>query len=113
VAGDAEFSVTNTAQAAVPEDMVDPAPGNDSASDRNVIPTVGVCGVFEERALSAMTVSTPELYQACSRISAGPGFEIVAGGDVTFRAGQEIALHDGFAVDGGLFTAEIAVPTPP
>ena len=58
--------------------------------------------------LSGETVTTTELYRGCPSVTAGPAFTIASPGDVTFEAGQWIALRNGFAVQtGAAFTATI------
>lgn len=58
--------------------------------------------------LGAQTVTTTTTFQACLTITAGAGFVVASSGDVTFRAGQRIALGDGFSVQsGGHFSAGV------
>lgn len=54
------------------------------------------------------TVSTTESFEACDTVSGTDGFEVIATGDVTFRAGRQIVLGDGFSVaSGGSFRAVV------
>lgn len=58
--------------------------------------------------ISAQTVSSTETFEACDTISAGDGFEVGPTGDVTFLAGNQVVLRDGFSVaSGGSFTAGV------
>jgi hypothetical protein len=58
--------------------------------------------------LSGDTVTTTALYQGCPSITAGPDFTVASPGDVTFEAGEWIALRNGFSVEtGAAFTAAI------
>lgn len=67
---------------------------------------VSECRGTSERDLSSQTVSTSEVVEACDSISAGDGYEVGSSGDVTFLAGNEIVLRDGFEVEeGASFTA--------
>ena len=111
--GGATGSLTNTASAAVPAGAQDPEPANSVAIDVDVVLTPGSCGVFEDRALSSLVVDTVQLFEACRSISAGPDFQIVAPGDVLFRAGEEVVLRDGFSVgQGAVFAVVLELPTP-
>jgi uncharacterized repeat protein (TIGR01451 family) len=51
--------------------------------------------------LAMETISSTEVFEACTEISAGDSFEIVSPGDVTLRAGQRVILRDGFSVGSG------------
>jgi serine protease AprX len=58
--------------------------------------------------LDDMTVTGPELFQACQTITAGPGFTVTSTGSATLRAGQRIVLRNGVEVEtGGTLSAEI------
>jgi hypothetical protein len=58
--------------------------------------------------LTAQTVNTTETFEACDTIAAGEGFEVGTTGDVTFLAGNQVVLRDGFSVAaGGRFTAGV------
>jgi hypothetical protein len=62
----------------------------------------------EHLVLEDLVVSTTETWEACSTITAGLSFQVVAPGDVTFRAGERILLRAGFEVAaGGAFRAVI------
>ncbi len=51
--------------------------------------------------LTDQTVSGSEVFEACGKVTAGPGFEISPSGDVTLRAGGAVALAGGFSVASG------------
>jgi plastocyanin len=85
---------------------------NDPEAPLVVVPVeltvLGPCPIDEHLVLEDQTVVGTEIYEACFTITAGPNFVVSATGDLTLRAGQQIILRDGFAVDaGGVFTAEI------
>ncbi|MFQ5349887.1 MAG: YCF48-related protein, partial [Thermoanaerobaculia bacterium] len=104
--------LVNAASVAPPPDVLDPDSTDDSASDSDVIVQIGGCGVAEDRALSGITVTTMQTFEACNSISAGPDFIIQIGGQVLFRAGSEVLLTDGFAVQDGTLEARIETPMP-
>jgi hypothetical protein len=60
--------------------------------------------------LSSQTVDTQATFEACRTITAGGGFTVGSAGDVTLRAGERIALSDGFASEAG---ARLAVAIDP
>ncbi|MDH3744339.1 MAG: glycoside hydrolase, partial [Acidobacteriota bacterium] len=74
----------------------------------------GVQGCFSQVELNLPvlppeTVNHPRTEEACDRINAGDGgYAIIFPGNVTFGAGLEIVLENGFEVqNGALFSAEI------
>jgi hypothetical protein len=70
--------------------------------------TCRLCAIVEALELAARTVSTAETFEACRTIRAGSGFEVVAPGHATLRAGERIVLGDGFSVGaGGRLTVEV------
>lgn len=111
VDGGATGALANTASVAPGTGFADPSPGDNSATDTDVVLTLGACGELEDRALSAQTVSTIEVFEACNSITAGPAFLVEASGEVTFRAAGFVALRDGFSVTaGGVLVVENAPP---
>jgi hypothetical protein len=67
-----------------------------------------LCAIVEALELAARTVTTPETFEACRTITAGSGFEVVAPGHATLRAGERIVLEDGFSIGaGGRLTVEV------
>ncbi|MEM7584522.1 MAG: S8 family serine peptidase [Acidobacteriota bacterium] len=46
-------------------------------------------------------VSSLRTFQSCTALTAGSGFVVTSAGDVTLRAGSEITLNEGFAVNAG------------
>lgn len=60
------------------------------------------------RTLDSAYNGTASSYRASQTVTAGDGFTVGLGEDVTFEAGQSIRLGDGFRVAGGKFTAGIA-----
>ncbi len=69
------------------------------------------CFGIDHLALAGDTVDATAVYQACTSITAGDGFEVLAPGDVTLRAGSRVGLDDGFSVGpGATLTIEIAPP---
>lgn len=74
-----------------------------SAMDRLTLP---ICELDRVLADSG-SVNGPVLEEACRSLATGT-LHTIQSGDVTFRAGQAIALSDGFSVAGAAtFTAEI------
>lgn len=57
-------------------------------------------GPCDDLTLSAQTVSTTELFEACGTLRAGNGFVVVDPGNVTLRAGT-VVLESGFSVGTG------------
>lgn len=69
----------------------------------------GTCDPVLE--LSQHTVVTSELFAGCGEVRAGNGFVVAANGVATLRAGERIALHDGFRVEmGGRLVARVVEP---
>ena len=61
--------------------------------------------------LSDMTVDAAQSYAACNSITATEFLIVAPGGDVTFRAGAEISLGEGFGVEEDcVFEAHLEVP---
>jgi subtilisin family serine protease len=75
---------------------------------------LGMCPAgLSEVVVSAQTVAGTETFEACNTLlaGAGGGFVVASSGDVTFAAGNEVILQDGFAVaSGGRFRAVIGQP---
>jgi arylsulfate sulfotransferase len=44
-------------------------------------------------------IATTELFSACETLTAGPSFDVVAGGQVTLLSGDRVALEEGARVD--------------
>ena len=108
VLASATEALLNTATATVPEGVVERDERSNSSSDRNDLPAVGACGKPDQRLLTAETVRTTVVAEACISIAAQCGFRVESTGDLTFRAGERIVLGDGFSVGpGGRFVAEI------
>ncbi len=82
--------------------------GDDRAAVRHLYDTGADCTGDATLELAAETVLGEEVFEICRTLTAGAGFAVAAGGDVTFRAGSLIVLADGFSVaSGGSFAAEI------
>jgi glucose/arabinose dehydrogenase len=65
------------------------------------------CTAQDNRILAEESVNVPLTEEACLSLTTGP-YHVLDGGEVTFRAGQQIVLRSGFEVlSGGKFTAEI------
>ncbi len=47
------------------------------------------------------TIDTTAVLEACETIMVGPNFQILAPGDVTFRAGFMVIFASGFSVESG------------
>jgi len=107
VLASASGTLVNTATADAPTGIFERDEASNSDTDSNDLPALGTCGHPDERVLTATTVTTTELAQACTQITAGSGFRVEDPGDVTLRAGQRIVLTDGFSVEGGKFVVEI------
>jgi hypothetical protein len=76
--------------------------------DRICEASFGPCTIDSVVDLPATVVAESTGFEACNILSAIAGFEISSGAEVTFRAGNEIILGDGFQVDtGALFIARI------
>jgi hypothetical protein len=60
--------------------------------------TVSPCLAPTDLTLTAQSVDTTELFEACDTITAGPDFHVLSGGNVTLRAGESVTLLDGFDV---------------
>lgn len=99
------FIFDNTARVQAPGGVEDPNEANDSATV-----TVVVCGGAQELALEDEQVTTSELYMASGTLTAGNGFRILAGGDVTFRVCGRVVLTDGFSVEAGRLSIEVESP---
>jgi hypothetical protein len=68
-------------------------------------------GCPTELDLNSQTVSTTETFKALQTITAGNDFAVVSPGNVTFQAGGQIRLGDGFSVGAGAsFTAIAGTP---
>ena len=61
----------------------------------------GACGYPEARELYNLTLDTTEWIGACTSMVLGPGLAVVDPGDVTFVAGNSVALNDGVRFEGG------------
>jgi uncharacterized repeat protein (TIGR01451 family) len=101
--------LTNTVSVATPEGTVDLAPGDNSATDIDVVLEMGACGAFNDRILSNVTFASAETVEACKSILAGPN--VIVEADVIFRS-PFIALASGFRVVSGTFTAFDEAPVP-
>lgn len=51
--------------------------------------------------LSNQTVTTTEVFESCGDLTAGPGFQVAAPGDVTLRAVGKVGLESLFSVGSG------------
>ncbi len=65
------------------------------------------CSAPYDLNLAGATVDTTLTCQAGEDLGAGDDFSVVAGGNLTFRAGQAVELRNGFDVQAGTFTIEI------
>ena len=92
---DATGTLINTASVAEPQGFTDPVVGNDGDSDQL---EVGVCtaNAADEVLINALLAS-PLLVEACNSITAGPNYQVGAGGDLTLRS-PTVILTDGFSV---------------
>ncbi len=80
-------------------------PGNLSGSDGYAIDNVALtCGCSLE--LTADTVTNTVVHDTPCVIYAGPDYTVMGGGDLTLSSPQGIVLRGGFAVDGGIFSAD-------
>jgi uncharacterized repeat protein (TIGR01451 family) len=105
--GAASGTLENTASVAVPPGMIDSDPGNNSATDTDVLLELGPCGFFNSRSLSG-TVADQQTFQACISITASDFSVVPPSGDVTLRAGVSVILGNGFVVEPGrLLTIDI------
>jgi hypothetical protein len=69
-------------------------------TDRELTATFEPCP--SQRVLAAAAVGEEAVYETCHVLVAGTNFQITApAGDVTFRAGEGIALGDGFVIENG------------
>jgi hypothetical protein len=59
------------------------------------------CGYPEDVVLSHQTVNGPLAVTACSSITAGDGYVLSGGADVSLTAGNVIVLTNGLAVEAG------------
>lgn len=66
----------------------------------------GLCSGPDQLSLTTGSVTTVVVEEACSEISAGTGYGVGPLGDLTLRAGNLVALTDGFSASGDL-TIEI------
>jgi uncharacterized repeat protein (TIGR01451 family) len=104
--------VTNTVSVTPPADVDDPDPSNDSDSAEFVVLEIGSCGVFNDRFLQDLTITTTEIFQACSSIRAGPGFQVLSPGDATLEA-PLVALARGVTIGANArLTIVNGVPVP-
>jgi uncharacterized repeat protein (TIGR01451 family) len=111
--GGASGLVSNTATVAVPVGVVDLAAANNSATDADVVLSIGACGAYEDRALRNLTFDTVQTIEACNSISAGESVLIVQPADVIFRAGSLVVLDNGFSVgENALFAVDLDQPMP-
>ena len=92
-------TLVNTAVVLPPSGVADLEKRNDLSTVST--PVTGACTSQVEVLLSNMTVSTPEVYEACSTITVGPNFVVMSLGDVTFRAGEKVIVMDGFEAESG------------
>ncbi len=74
--------------------------------DRSLVAVFELC----DRHLGAEIVADERTFEACDILTAGTGFEVAATGDVTLRAGNKVALENGFSVSSG---GELTVETDP
>jgi len=63
------------------------------------VPPSGGC--TPDLVLSGTTVDSTQTFTACDVLTAGPDFQVIASGDLTFRAGARIVLRNGFSVGAG------------
>jgi hypothetical protein len=63
--------------------------------------TTPSCLIDTDLTLTAQSIDTTELFEACSTITAGPDFHVLSGGEVTLHAGEMVTLRDGFDVGAG------------
>ncbi len=65
------------------------------------------CTIDTDYTLQSHTITSVETYEACRTITAGPDVAVTLTGELTLRAGESIALDNGFRVEsGGRFTIE-------
>ena len=68
----------------------------------------GPCDFDSHLVLETLEIDSTETFQACSTIIVGPALDVMAGGVVTLRSGEEVTFNDGVAVlPGGALTVEI------
>lgn len=51
--------------------------------------------------LQSQSIAGTETFAGCGELRAGNGFTVLAGADLTLRAGDRIVLYDGFSVEAG------------
>jgi len=101
-------TLVNTATAGAPVGIFERFPASNTDSDTNDLPPLGACGQPDERVLTDTTVTGVEVAEACTSITAHSGFHVDGTGDVTLRAGERVALGDGFSVGtGGRLVLEV------
>ena len=66
-------------------------------SDPLTVPTA--CGEANDLVLENQTVNDTQEFVGCLTVTAGNNFTVGTTGDVTFRAGQSVALQGGFSVE--------------
>lgn len=83
-------------------DGLDSCPGSDDNADADAdgIPD-GCDSCAAGLILTAQEVISAVVYESCTSITASDGFEILASGAVTFRAGTQVLLGSGFSVRKG------------
>ncbi|HVS64546.1 MAG TPA: M4 family metallopeptidase [Thermoanaerobaculia bacterium] len=67
--------------------------------------TCAECAV--DRVLDSSYSGTASSYKAANSIVAGDGFQVGLAEDVSFEAGDFVALQDGFSVNGGTFSVKV------
>ncbi len=93
-------------------DDLDLCPGFDDNVDTdgdNVPDGCDACVGVDDLVLSAEVVTSTVVYEGCSSIIAGDGFQILAPGDVTLRAGS-VGLDNGLSVGPGATLSIELVP---
>ncbi len=91
VLGTATGPISNTVSVSA-NDVVDPNPGNDSATDSDHLLIHGGCGFFEDRVLTGLVFDAPEEISACYTITLGPDVQIVPPADLRLHAGISIMV---------------------
>lgn len=100
-------TVSNTATVAVPSGYLETDPSDNSATEEDPILAVGACGQYpDNRVLDGVYISFPVTLGACKTFTA-TNVEL-DGADVTFVAGEWIALGNEFWIVGGA-TLEIQI----
>ena len=83
-------------------DGLDSCPGSDDYADADIDSIPDGCDSCPAGLiLTAREVISTVVYESCTSITAGDGFHILDPGIVTFRAGDQVVLGNGFSVRTG------------